>query len=260
MSNYIKTFLGILAALCIKFVNFVKEISIILQKTIAADENMQKRIYSGGVFGLIFVICILVGGIAFNCLMLLLTLVAYHEWLEIISILKNNVKKYQTWLFMGVAYIGIPVACLVTISGYTKGSSIIFWYFCVIWATDCGAYFVGKRFGGRKLAPKISPGKTLSGAIGGLISGIVVGVFMYFTLIKTPFNIGIFNAGVAALFISIFAQMSDLLESYIKRKFNIKDSGNIIPGHGGIMDRMDSITLSAPFLFIILNNVGAQYF
>ena len=142
------------------------------------------------------------------------------------------------------------------INGLNNGSSIIFWYFAIIWATDCGAYFIGRKIGGRKLAPTISPGKTISGAMGGCLLGFLTGALLSFSVSKTGLsNLGIMGAGIIAIFISILAQAGDLLESWVKRKFGIKDSGNIIPGHGGMMDRMDSITFSAPFLIFVLSRV-----
>jgi len=256
--HYLKLIFSFIADFSIKISHFISHVLKILQTNIASDSNMQTRIYSGAIFGGIFLISIFIGGFVFNSLMLILALIIYHEWIEIIQILKaKDYKKYQIWFLNGIAYTVIPVACLITINGLNYGSSIIFWYFSVIWATDCGAYFVGKKFGGKKLAPTVSPGKTIYGSIGGLISALIIGGLFSFSLLYTNLsNIGILGSGVVALFISILAQLSDLLESYIKRLFNIKDTGNIIPGHGGIMDRMDSITFSAPFLLFILVKIG----
>jgi len=112
----------------------------------------------------------------------------------------------------------------------------------VVWATDIGAYVVGRLIGGRKLAPSISPGKTLSGAWGGLacggIAGLVVGHFGLTSLI-------------VALILSACAQAGDLLESAIKRKLGVKDSGRTIPGHGGLFDRLDGFLSAAPVAAIL---------
>jgi phosphatidate cytidylyltransferase len=120
----------------------------------------------------------------------------------------------------------------------------------VVWSTDIGAYLVGRVVGGAKLAPRISPGKTWSGSIGGLlIAGLAGAMFAGFSL----------RGDVAALFaafaLSVFAQAGDLLESAIKRKLGVKDSGRTIPGHGGLFDRLDGFLAAAPVAAILALSV-----
>lgn len=117
-----------------------------------------------------------------------------------------------------------------------------------IWATDTGAYFTGNAFGKRKLWPKISPNKTVAGAIGGIISAIVVAIV--FQLVY-PFTMPIYLLVGVALIISVFGQIGDLVASAYKRHYNVKDSGNILPGHGGILDRFDSLLFVLPILYIV---------
>jgi phosphatidate cytidylyltransferase len=118
----------------------------------------------------------------------------------------------------------------------------------VIFATDTGAYFMGRQIGGEKLAPDISPGKTWSGAIGGFAIGTLAGLVLWLSVVpNSPWWIGLLLAAT----MSILGQIGDLTESFIKRRFRVKDSGDIIPGHGGLMDRLDSLTFGVIFLFLV---------
>jgi len=121
----------------------------------------------------------------------------------------------------------------------------------VIWATDSGAYFIGRKFGKRKLWPEISPNKTIGGAIGGILFALLLA--FVFQLIY-PFEKSILSISLIAIVISIFGQLGDLVASAMKRKYNIKDFGHIFPGHGGVLDRLDS------FIFVLLVLQMIQYF
>lgn len=122
------------------------------------------------------------------------------------------------------------------------GLVFILYSLFMIWATDSGAYFIGKSMGKRKLWPEISPNKTIEGSIGGVLCAVIVSVlFVLFTDIHASL-IGITVA------LSVFGQIGDLVESAFKRHFNVKDSGNILPGHGGILDRFDSLLFVWPLL------------
>lgn len=116
----------------------------------------------------------------------------------------------------------------------------------VIWGTDIGAYLAGRLIGGPKLAPRISPGKTWSGAIGGLLAGAAVGVGVALT---TPGSL--YHAFGAGLLVSLCAQFGDLMESAIKRKLGVKDSGRTIPGHGGLFDRLDGFLTAVPLAALL---------
>jgi phosphatidate cytidylyltransferase len=116
-------------------------------------------------------------------------------------------------------------------------------FFSIIWATDIGAYLVGRTLGGPKLAPAISPNKTWSGAVGGLVSGIAAGF-----VVASAMDLSYGAATLVAMgaVISVMSQIGDLIESWWKRYFGVKDSGSIIPGHGGILDRIDGVLLASP--------------
>ena len=123
----------------------------------------------------------------------------------------------------------------------------------MVWANDIGAYLIGRQFGSARIAPKISPGKTWAGTIGGLAIASLMSAAFYgsFGLLQNITLLILFGAGLG-----IGAQLGDLLESYFKRMYGIKDSGSLIPGHGGVLDRSDSILLTAPATFFLILFVG----
>src|SRR5699024_7911628 len=118
----------------------------------------------------------------------------------------------------------------------------------IVWATDTGAYFVGRSLGKRKLMPAISPKKTIEGALGGIICASIVAII--FQLVK-PFSVSLITVIGVTILASIAAQLGDLVTSAFNRHFNVKDSGTILPGHGGILDRFDSLLFVLPFLYVI---------
>ena len=129
-----------------------------------------------------------------------------------------------------------------TLNTYT-GAVWLLYVFVLVWATDTGAYFVGRALGKRKLAAKVSPGKTIEGFLGGIGSAILISIVVYFTdYFQLSFATFILSS-LMAIFVSV---LGDLTESMFKREAGIKDSGNLIPGHGGILDRIDSLTAAIP--------------
>ncbi len=168
------------------------------------------------------------------------------------------------WRIGGLAFYGVVIIALLTIRGEATWNQpgvfdIGMWagaiLGCVIFATDTGAYFTGRQIGGEKLAPDISPGKTWSGAIGGFACGTLLGLIAWLLVVpQSPWWIGL----VLSATLSIVGQVGDLAESGIKRRFRVKDSGDIIPGHGGLMDRLDSLTFGALFVYVVgLLHAGA---
>ncbi|HJA90266.1 MAG TPA: phosphatidate cytidylyltransferase [Candidatus Jeotgalibaca merdavium] len=120
----------------------------------------------------------------------------------------------------------------------------------LIWATDIGAYLVGKQFGKTKLAPVISPNKTIEGSLGGMVLSVICG--MLFIQWYNPLNLSIPMVILLAVLTSIVGQLGDLTESAYKRYFGVKDSGKILPGHGGILDRFDSMLFVMPLFQLVL--------
>lgn len=145
-------------------------------------------------------------------------------------------------------YIILPIILLVHIpfqSGFYR-PQIILSLFLIIWANDTFAYLVGKFAGRNKLFPRISPKKTVEGFIGGLGFALLTGSLIAWYLVKEPLWIWL----ITATLVSISGTLGDLVESKFKRLAQVKDSGNIMPGHGGILDRLDSIIFAAPFVFL----------
>lgn len=152
------------------------------------------------------------------------------------------------WVLAGLVYIGVPVWALYSLGAGTDGYLMVFWLFAMVWATDIGAYFSGRIIGGAKLAPSISPGKTWAGAVGGLALAIVVAWWLARFIEGMPNTYWLAGAVVVAL----ATEVGDLAESALKRRFKVKDSGQLIPGHGGILDRVDGLLFAAPVVAIWL--------
>ena len=143
-------------------------------------------------------------------------------------------------MVIGLVYIGPGALALLWLRDGAVGLWNVAFVFGVVWASDIGAYLVGRVVGGAKLAPAISPGKTWSGAVGGLVAVAGVGAV-----------VGGVWAVLVAVLVGIAAQLGDLLESGIKRHFGVKDSGWLIPGHGGVLDRVDALLTAAPVAALI---------
>lgn len=152
------------------------------------------------------------------------------------------------WNAAGLAYSTLPVFALAYLRGNDHAGLVgILFLFAVVWATDICAYFVGRAVGGPKLAPSISPGKTWSGAIGGFLGAISAGIG---TAVLAGAERPLLAVLLLALCLSAISQMGDLFESALKRRQGVKDSGNLIPGHGGVMDRVDGLVMAAIGLYI----------
>lgn len=148
---------------------------------------------------------------------------------------------------MSIAYVGIGFMYLYETR--SEGLHYILFAFLVVWLTDTGAYIFGRLMGKHKLWPVISPNKTIEGFIGGLICSIIVPLVM---MLFVDFNIATWLLIIITIILSMFGQLGDLVESGFKRHFGVKDSGRILPGHGGILDRFDSFMFVLPLLNILL--------
>ena len=146
----------------------------------------------------------------------------------------------------GILYVGLALVALLWLRGWSAadGRRMVFFVVLVVWASDIGAYVAGRLLRGPKLAPSLSPAKTWSGAVGGLVAAMVVGELVA----------GRWTPAVAlfAALLAIVCQAGDLLESGIKRHVGVKDSGRLIPGHGGLLDRLDGLLAAAPVAAIVV--------
>jgi len=148
------------------------------------------------------------------------------------------------WTMAGILYVGWLLSYLVSLRGFEDGRNWIFLALFATFGSDSAAFFTGRALGKHALAPNISPGKTWEGAIAGLFGAVLVSLF--FTL-STPLqihNLACWQAILLGLLVSVFGQFGDLIESLLKRNKGAKDSGTLIPGHGGFLDRVDSIVFA----------------
>lgn len=154
------------------------------------------------------------------------------------------------WAILGFLYASAAMVAVVMLRqspGFGSGFAAIIFLFATVWATDIGAYFVGRRVGGPKVAPRISPNKTWSGAIGGVISAVVAGVLVFAIAGLDAFG----TAVTLGVVISVVSQVGDFFESWVKRRNGVKDSSRMIPGHGGVMDRVDGLIAASVVLWLI---------
>ncbi len=250
--------------------------------------DLKLRVASAAVLGPLVLLVTYLGGVPFALLMLATTVLFLWEWFSITGTRQTSVSalvgfgslaalaildfaglgvaglaavlagafatfavagfsKTGRWGGEGVLYSGCALFAFLSIRNSSGGLLFTFFLLFVVWATDIFAYFAGRAIGGPKLWPRVSPKKTWSGAIGGLV-------------LSTAFGVGIvFASGghdlpfwaLLALVLSIVSQGGDLLESAIKRRFDVKDSSRLIPGHGGIMDRIDGLVAAAIFAVLI---------
>lgn len=156
------------------------------------------------------------------------------------------------WLLFGPLYLAVPTALLARWRLQLPPESILA-FLLIIWANDTAAYFVGIAAGRHKLAPKISPGKSWEGAIAGTAAGALVAA-----LASSWLGLPVGRAVALGILVTIASQIGDLFESAMKRKAGVKDSGTILPGHGGILDRFDGILLAAPVAYVLVRLWGGR--
>jgi phosphatidate cytidylyltransferase len=149
---------------------------------------------------------------------------------------------------LGLVYIPLCLGHLVMIRNGAHGLSWVAMILCIVFAVDTGAYYVGKSLGRKKLCPRISPGKTVEGALGGLIAGMVFASVVKILALPQLTWLGCLILVVVS---GVVAQVGDLAESVIKRSVDIKDSGTLMPGHGGVLDRIDGLLFAAPVFYYI---------
>lgn len=204
-------------------------------------ENTKQRVVSALVLIPLALYAIFYSKSVFILLVLAITILMTTEWLDIIKTAQDQKK----WRLIGFFYILIPLYSVIKIRLYD--ADILLWMFAVIWATDIFAFFSGRSFGGPKLAPSISPNKTWSGLAGGVIASMIIGLMSSFM-----FTGGVIFFIFISAILALIEQAGDLFESKVKRIFGVKDSGNIIPGHGGVLDRLDGMMFVAPTVLFLI--------
>lgn len=198
------------------------------------QSNLALRIASAVVLAPVAIAAAYFGGWFFTLFWAAAGIAVAWEWTRMVA--------GPAWIFSGVVYAAAMFAAPVLLRGDAAfGLLAIVLLFAIVWSTDIFGYFAGRAIGGPKLMPAVSPKKTWSGAIAGTLGAMIVAV-----LVAKLF--GSFNTvaiAAIALLLSVCGQMGDLFESFVKRKFGVKDSSQLIPGHGGVMDRLDGFWAAA---------------
>ncbi len=221
---------------------------------------LQKKIEIPSHFLTLVAVVVLFAGVYWGSLEFLLTfLTAYILVLFITELFRdaNNVIMNASTALLTFFYVGVLGVFMVAIRelptianiDYQAGGVWILTIFLATWICDSAAYFVGSRFGKRKLSPNISPNKTIEGAVGGLFGSLLTTVGVRYLF---PEHLGWEQAITLGIIIGLLGQMSDLLESLFKRDAGVKDASAILPGHGGVLDRFDSELLVAPVIYFYL--------
>lgn len=152
------------------------------------------------------------------------------------------------WAGVGAAYVGVPILCLWWLREQPQGAAWVMWTLLVVWATDVGGYFAGKGIGGPRLVPRLSPKKTWAGLFGGMALALVAATgFANFVSLGS-----LLWLAPGAVLLAAWSQAGDIAESAVKRYFEVKDSGSLIPGHGGLLDRVDGLVFAAPAVALFL--------
>lgn len=201
------------------------------------------RIASAAVLGALCLVILWQGGWLFNLLIILAAMMMIREW--------NGLTEEDgpLWRIAGLFYVAIPCASILWLRNVhmqdvtNAGRNLVLFFLFIIWATDIGAYFTGRIVGGPKLAPTISPSKTWAGLGGGAFAAATVaGVCHFFS----PYPQTLLACPLLGLVLAVIAQGGDLFESWLKRRVGVKDSGTLIPGHGGLLDRVDGMIFTLP--------------
>ncbi len=206
------------------------------------------RVISALVLAPITIICVWVGGLIFTAIVAAAVLGLAVEWLGLCRRSSRALLRPA-----GLAYVMLAgVAMLWLRYDPTAGRADVLFLLFIVWAGDVGAYLVGRWIGGPRLAPVISPGKTWSGSVGGLLAAVAAGSLVaHFLSDAAPWR-----AILIAAVLGVVAQAGDLLESFVKRRLQVKDSGYLIPGHGGLFDRLDGVLAAAPVAALLALTLG----
>jgi phosphatidate cytidylyltransferase len=168
---------------------------------------------------------------------------------------RNEAFSRWVWTLGGIGYAGFLLSYLVALRGLDDGRNWIFFVLFITFASDTAAYFVGRTWGRHKMAPKISPAKTWEGCIGGIAGAALISLAFLPAHYSTAINpvhlpvLNIWSAMLLAAAVSIFGQAGDLVESLFKRNMGAKDSGRLLPGHGGVLDRVDSVAFAGIMIY-----------
>jgi phosphatidate cytidylyltransferase len=217
--------------------------------------ELRKRIITSIILFLIAIFCVLIHKFVFVLVLIVTLIICFNEWREInykyFKKKLNNNWKYFFIQFVGLVYLFIFLSTSIALRG-NNSESITFFIIilCICIFYDIGGYVFGKLIGGKKLT-KISPNKTISGSLGSFIFSILpVLLFNFQNYIGVPFEVLSINITLC-LIVSLICQLGDLLISYFKRLNKVMDTGTILPGHGGLLDRIDGLIFAIPTVYIL---------
>ncbi|MBV2144601.1 phosphatidate cytidylyltransferase [Falsochrobactrum sp. TDYN1] len=250
--------------------------------------NLQTRILTATILGAVALWLTWIGGLGFSLFSIAIGVAMFYEWVGLTAtkqtafsrifgwgwliitsislvldhgalltigvliagclvLLATQWKTGRGWTATGLFYAGFSAISLSLLRGDEPfGFMAIIFLFAVVWSTDIAAYFTGRALGGPKLAPRFSPNKTWSGAIGGAVAAVASGVLVASLAVPS----GNWLVPLLALLLSVVSQIGDLAESWVKRQFGAKDSGRLLPGHGGVLDRVDGLVAAAAVLYL----------
>lgn len=222
----------------------------------AKKSDLGVRTVSALVMVAIAGVALWLGGFVWSLLAIAIMFGVLWEWRCLIAGITNNPVARGLWNFAGIAYVGFATIVLVMLRMGPGGALNVLQILSAVIATDVGAYFAGRTFGGPKIAPRISPSKTWAGLIGGMIaSGLIfAGWALYFQSVMESrlevLGVGasadggtgsLWAFGIGGAIVAVIAQAGDFFESWMKRRAGVKDSSHLIPGHGGLFDRLDGL-------------------
>ena len=216
-------------------------------KKILQWNSLKQRVFSALILLPLVLICVLLGGAFFNFLLLISLVILTLEFTNLISYKDYSFKKI---IALSCLYLVVPIFSLLILRNMEGGIEKILYLCFIVWITDIGAYFGGNYLKGPKLLESVSPNKTISGALCGIVGSVIIG---FFTFIFVS-NISFIGFVFLSIFLSIISQIGDLFESKLKRLANVKDTSDLLPGHGGLLDRVDGLLFAAPcaLLFFLI--------
>ena len=214
------------------------------------------RVLSSAVMAPAAIALVWLGGLSYLALLLAGGFLAVYEWVTLCR--RGEMTSDRVLLLAGVPYVSLTIFCMWFLreaASEGAGRGLTFYLLFTVWSVDIGAYFAGRLIGGPKLAPRYSPSKTWAGLFGGMAAAGLLGyVWAFFAGAAYP-------EWALALgpILAIVAQTGDIMESALKRRYGVKDSGALIPGHGGILDRIDGLLLAAPLFVLLHVTIGAKF-
>ena len=209
-----------------------------------------KRIAAGFGIAILAVIATVNGDAMFATLIIVVSALSVLEMHEMFH--GKDIADSKKWVRVTLLYTLLPAISMIYIRYSTQGIKMILWLMAVVSASDTASYFIGKKFGKTKIFPVVSPNKTVLGSVAGFVSAIATSIIIYIPFATSEEDrFKLFGFIAITICIAFLAQFGDFVESYIKRQFNIKHSGTIIPGHGGVIDRTDSYVFTSVLLALI---------